>query len=295
MKKRIHISVQKSSALVLGATFLFLITSCQYFTKTDLKSAAVAKVYDKELLQSDLHRVVPNNLSPSDSADFARTYIKAWVEEQLIIKKAELNLNINQEELNARVEAYRNSLITYAYQKELVEQQLDTTITNQQIEEYYNEHKEDFRLKDFIVRVVFIKVDKAERDLAKARYWIQFTLPDHKEKLLDFCNEKAENYYFDEENWLFLDELLNDVPIKPENKEYYLKKNGYYEFYDNESIFLLKVLDFRLKDSTSPLVLEKQNIRNILLNIRKLEMIEKMKKDIYQDALSKKQIEIYAN
>jgi hypothetical protein len=38
---------------------------------------------------------------------------------------------------------------------------------------------------------------------------------------------------------------------------------------------------------------ERENIRNILINKRKLQLITKMKNDIYEEALLKNDIEIY--
>ncbi|MBL7883316.1 MAG: peptidyl-prolyl cis-trans isomerase, partial [Bacteroidia bacterium] len=43
----------------------------------------------------------------------------------------------------------------------------------------------------------------------------------------------------------------------------------------------------------SPLSFEKENIKNIILNKRKLKLIEQMQQDVYTDALNNNKIEIY--
>jgi hypothetical protein len=52
------------------------------------------------------------------------------------------------------------------------------------------------------------------------------------------------------------------------------------------------VKEVKYKNSVSPLEFEKENIRNILLNQRKLELIQKLEKDIFEEAVSKNQFEI---
>ncbi len=43
----------------------------------------------------------------------------------------------------------------------------------------------------------------------------------------------------------------------------------------------------------SPLEFETDNIRNIIINKRKLELINKMENDVYQKARNEEDIEIY--
>ena len=50
-----------------------------------------------------------------------------------------------------------------------------------------------------------------------------------------------------------------------------------------------------VKDSQAPLEFEKNTIRNIILNKRKILLIQKMQDDAYNDALNEKDIEVYGN
>ena len=57
-------------------------------------------------------------------------------------------------------------------------------------------------------------------------------------------------------------------------------------------MYFVNIKGFKIKNSLSPLSFEKENIRNIILNRRKLELISKMKEDVYNEAVKNKEFEI---
>ena len=83
------------------------------------------------------------------------------------------------------------------------------------------------------------------------------------------------------------------VPIVTYNKEKLLKNKNLIELYDNGFLYLVRIMDYKLKDGISPLSFEKNNIRRIILNNRKIEFLDKLSDDIYQKAKKEEQIEIY--
>jgi hypothetical protein len=58
-------------------------------------------------------------------------------------------------------------------------------------------------------------------------------------------------------------------------------------------VYLVRFKDFKIKESVSPLNFEKQRIRDIILNKRKIELINRMQEDIYTNARKKSVFEIY--
>jgi uncharacterized protein Smg (DUF494 family) len=59
--------------------------------------------------------------------------------------------------------------------------------------------------------------------------------------------------------------------------------------------YFVNIKGFKIRNSLSPLGFEKENIKNIILNKRKLQLITKMKEDVYNDAANNKKIEIYSD
>jgi hypothetical protein len=186
-------------------------------------------------------------------------------------------------------------LITYAYENELVKQKLDTTVADQEIEKYYTSNASDFQLKDNIIKVIYVKVNKKAPNIAKLKQLYKSESPKDKEQLASYCHQFALNFYLDDNSWLLFDDLLKEIPIQTYNKELFLQNNRYVEVSDSASSYFLNIKGFKTRNSISPLSFEKENIKNIILNKRKLQLISKMKEDVYNDAANNSKIEIYIN
>ena len=117
------------------------------------------------------------------------------------------------------------------------------------------------------------------------------TLED-KSHLEEYAQTYAVSYHMDEGKWLYLDQVAKEVPIDTDNKQQYLQQDARFELEDENYLYLLNVLDFQMKDSISPVSLEEANIRNIILNQRKLSLINEMKNDIFENARRKGDFEI---
>ena len=174
-------------------------------------------------------------------------------------------------------------------------QKLDTLITDTEIEEYYNNNKANFELKDNIIKVIYIKVNKTAPDMKKLQNWYKSDDLKDKELLTSYCHQFAANYYLDDNSWLFFDDLLKEIPIQTYNKELFLQNTRFVEVNDSLYNYFVNIKGFKIRNSLSPISFEKENIKNIILNKRKLQLITKMKEDVYNDAVNLNKIEIYIN
>ena len=68
-----------------------------------------------------------------------------------------------------------------------------------------------------------------------------------------------------------------------------------FEFNFTLNHYFVNIKGFKIRNSLSPLGFEKENIKNIILNKRKLQLINKMIEDVYNDAANTNKIEIYSN
>ena len=116
-----------------------------------------------------------------------------------------------------------------------------------------------------------------------------------REQLASYCHQFASNFYLDDSSWLLFDDLLKEIPIQTYNKELFLQNNRFVEVSDSLSNYFVNIKGFKIKNSLSPLAFEKDNIKNIILNKRKLLLITKMKEDVYNDAANTNKIEIYSD
>jgi hypothetical protein len=282
--------------------FLFvsvLVVVCYSCDRTESKQKEtggkiLAEVYNYKLYESDLKSAMTEDMSKDDSTRFAQTYINSWVREMLLVHQAEQNLGSDEKNVEEQLRKYRNSLIIYNYEQKLVQQQLDTIVSEAEIEKYYNEHPDDFTLKNSIIKVVYVKVDKKAPNVAKLKNWIRSTKLQDKKELEGYCLQFAVNYYLDDQSWLLFDDLLKEVPIPTYNKELFLQNNRYVEVSDTTHLYFVDIRGFMIRDSKSPIGFEKENIRSIIINQRKRDLIDRMRNDIYNDAINKKEIKINA-
>lgn len=276
--------------IVLAASLLF---ACKPKVATEEKGETVARVFDTYLYEQDLSEMMPTGITGNDSAVLANNYINNWVRQQLLLHHAELNLDDEQKDVEKQLNDYRNSLVIYLYEKEYVRQNLDTLVSDEEIEQYYEENKGNFELKDNIVKVLYVKMDKKFKKVDKLRRWLRSEDPDDRKKLEEFCVKNAEKYFMDDDNWILFDELTKQVPIKTYNKELFLKNYRSVEVQDSLYSYFVSIRDFQVKESTSPMSFEKENIRNIIINTRKLELVKKMEEDMFNEAVNQNNFEIY--
>lgn len=277
---------------LLFLLFVFVVSSCKYFKGASGDADIVARVNKKNLYLSDLRKVLPSRLSKSDSTQFAQNYIKSWIRQQLMLDKAESNLSKDQKDFQTLIDEYRNSLLLFTYEKELVRQKLDTVVSTAQIEKYYNENQEQFKLKYNIINVLYVRVPIKAPDLPKVKKYIQSDKAEDRQKLEEYCHKNAINYFLEDQSWLIFDDLLKEVPLTTYDQENYLKNHRFVEIQDSVSTFLVNIKGFKIKESISPLNFEKENVRNLILNQRKVDLIDRVGNQVYNDAQKHNDFEI---
>ncbi|MBK9319988.1 MAG: hypothetical protein IPM91_15125 [Bacteroidetes bacterium] len=276
-----------------GSLLLLLLLPACKKKKQDstLSEKVIARVYDRYLYIEDLSNIVPPGTGKNDSLTIIKNYVQNWIRQQSILKRAEENLDEERKNVERELEEYRNSLITYIYESELVRQKLDTNISEQEIEKYYTDNEKNFQLKNNILQVRYLKVPASAPKLEKVKQWYKSDAEKDFKLLEDYCFQFATDYFFNDEEWLLFDELLKKIPIKTYDQEQFLRNNRFIEIPDSTGVFFVNIKGFKIKESLSPLSFERENIKNLILNKRKLELISEMEKDAYQDALQKEEIE----
>ncbi len=253
----------------------------------------LARVGNEYLYESELEGIVPPGTGVTDSISIVRNYINNWVKQRVFLEKAVANLQEEDIKFEKQLEEYRNSLIIYKYESELVRQNLDTVITDQQIEEYYNENQENFQLKNNIVRVYYARFVNDLPQLRKVRNFFYSEKPEHRDSLESNIEKYSDLYFLNDETWILFSDVLKFVPINTYNQEAFLQNNTKLEIREDPYVYLISFSDFRIKDGVSPLSFEKENIRQVILNKRRLTIINNMREEVFDAALEKNEFEIY--
>ena len=266
-------------------------SSCDFLNK-DNGEDALARVYDKYLYKEDLQDLLIKLEGDKDSSTIVANYIENWVQQELLLEKAELNLKDEEKDFRKLLEDYRRSLIIFAFQKEWVRQNLDTNVGNTEVEEYYTKNQANFELKENILKMRFAKVARNAPKLDRLEKCIQGNDEESKAEFKDYCIQYAIDYNENDSMWISLDNLKMMLPLNFENEESFLKNNKFVVSADTTNYYLLYINDYKIKSAISPLSFEKERIRNIIINQRKLSLISNMKGDLYKTALTKGNAEI---
>jgi hypothetical protein len=254
----------------------------------------VARVKDTYLYQDELAGIANDNLSPEDSVMRVTTYINSWVRKQLLIGEALKTINIDEAEVERKVLDYRYSLIGYEYQNFYIKQNLNESISDAEIDEYYRSHVDNFILKQNIVRGSFIIVPKGAPRTNRIKELMFSSKEKDAAELKSYCLSFSSAYHLPDSLWMEFDKLVVGSPLAEiPNKVQFLKSNPYYETSDAESLYFLKIDEYKISDNVSPLEFVKGEIRNIILNKRKVQLAKKLEDDVYEDAAKRKDFEVF--
>jgi len=272
-----------------------LLGSCSFFQSSkDKKEKPIARVYDKYLYESDIAGVGKGAARPEDSIQAVRNYVDSWVRHNIILRYAEDNLAEEEQRINDRLRDYKESLLIYQYENDLVGQKLDTNVTEVEVAKYYDSHKDIFSLKNAIARVKYIMLPlnlKVPLDSAKA--WIKNTNDFSEPKLEGFCKQYAVRYSLNDSVWYNKDELTALLPADLFDFDKAQFSRSYLEVAYSGYKYLIKFNDYRIKGTDAPIEFARQEIKNIIVNQRKIEFVGSIHKTIYEDALKNGDFEVY--
>lgn len=284
----------KVSIYVLIVFFCSCCFSCRKHHK-EIKSRKLAQVDNKELFYDEVKAVMPAKMSPQDSADFVERYVNSWIRKQLLYQKAEQEAKIDETELQQRLEEYRFALLTHEFEKQYIAQRISDTVSEQEVKDFYEKNKQEFELKQNIVKAVFIKLIKTEASqVENIKKMMLSEKAEDKDELLRFCTEKAVSYYLQDSVWIDFDELTQFTPFESiPNKISFLKNNKISQINEREYIYILAIKDYKISEQIAPLEFVKDRIRNMILNQRKALLIKQLEDNLYKEAQKNKRFQIF--
>jgi hypothetical protein len=114
-----------------------------------------------------------------------------------------------------------------------------------------------------------------------------------KEKLRILCQENGVSYFINDGTWITFADMARKIPITVDDQQDFLSRNKYIEVKDSTMMYLVAIAAYKSKESISPLNFEIENIRAILLNKRKAELLARMEDDLFNDAVKRNKYEIF--
>jgi hypothetical protein len=271
----------------------FLVIGCDQFYNVK-QDVVVARAGNSYLYRSELRDNITVFSSKTDSIIQSENYINNWARKQLLFDQAIINLDIEaQKEMDELVNSYRSDLWSRSYKEFIVKSNIDTLISKTEIETYYRENQNNFRLNEAMVNLRYIALPSENIDLLEIKNkLIRFQEEDI--RFLDSLTFQFNSYGLKDSLWLTKRELIRTLPIINENNfENYLKKSQFFLVEDAFEVYLLFVNNYMLRNEVAPLVSIENTIRKIVFNKRKLDFIKQFDKEILQDAIRTKKFQLY--
>ena len=272
----------------------FCLFSCSRVEPKEATSEKIVAIAGTDELDVETYR--DNFISTGiikDSSYNSKKSIESWATESLFYQEALDKLSSDELQIEKEVEAYKRSLVNFIYQSRIVEANLDTVISNEEIGEYYNEHRESFILKQNILKVNYIKVPLKAPGLEKIKKLVGATGAREREQLRLLCIQHAENFFMNDSTWLFLDDIEKEIPQLRDEPDFNFSAGRILQFSDEMYYYYLKIKDVKVKNGLSPITFERQNIRKFIINQRKSQLISQYKKELLEKAKSEKRFLIY--
>lgn len=272
--------------------FSLVLYSCEYFQQSDDRKVVV-RVNDSYLYESDIQALINENTSSEDSSIIVSNYITRWATQQLLIDRAELNLPQSQQiEFNELVNNYRNELYTNAYTDAVVSRDLDTTLNREDVQQYYEQNKENFILNEDLVKLRYINMAKNSNNLDDIKKKIIRFNDEDQQDLLNMAIQ-FKNYSMNDSVWVKTKSVYDKIgPLSVEDRASLLKKSNFMELQDSLNVYLVYVNDVLSRNEQAPIEYASATIREILLNKRKQALIKELEKDITKDAIKNNEFEI---
>jgi hypothetical protein len=274
--------------LVIG----MILCSCKGPSKKS-NDKPIARVYNNYLYKSQIEGIVPKGITGSDSSRIVADHIDKWVRKQLLVTMAEQNLNEDEKNVEDQIEDYRTSLLIYKYEQNFIHHKMDTLVNEQQVDEYYKINPSNFILNNHLIKGIFIQLPRSATNISNVRKWYRSDSPEDLNKLESYCYSNATKYEYFDEHWQYFNEIYQSLPETYERAESILRYRKNYEVTDTNFYYLLKISEYKLAGSVAPIEFVRNDIRNILINKRRIQMIQELEADIYKDALNHDNFSIY--
>ncbi len=270
-------------------TFL-LIVACKQ-NKEDVK---IVSVYDKTLTQRELNTAyIKVKDKYKDSLSFANDFINNWINQNILVHQAEIETIPEKDDIERKTNEYRNNLLIHYHQNKIISEKLDTVVSFEELKSYYNKHQNDFQLKDYLVKVMYIKVAEDAPDIEKLSKWYKLSSEKDLSDLVQYAGLYASNFYYDLDNWIYFNDITKEIPLNDIDKNRFITRKSELKINEDGYYYFINILDYKLKNALSPIEFEKNNIKQRIINNRILILRENIKNQLIQKAKNENKIKYY--
>lgn len=267
--------------------------SCKSKDSKHTKDQAIVKVYGKYLYKDDISKIVSPGTSEEDSTNIIQTYINSWIQNQLLLHYAEEYLKDQKSEIDKKTEDFKNSLLIHQFKIQLVKVNSDSILNQSEIETYYNNHYNEFKLTNSIIRGFFVKVSNKSTGLDKFKQLLHTSNNRDIDAIISYVKTANGNYDNFMKDWSDFPSKIMKIPVAIDNSSDYLKNNRFIESNDKDYYYFLLISEYLEKGKVAPIEYAQESIVKILQKKQSNSILEKFEKEKYAEALEKGDIAFF--
>jgi len=112
-------------------------------------------------------------------------------------------------------------------------------------------------------------------------------------QLREYCLQYATVFDFFDDKWIDFSIVIKNIPETVSNESEYLSHKNKIEVKDNEYYYLVEIQDFKLKNELAPLEYVESNIKDLILNKRKVEFLKQIEENVYKEGVRQNKFKVY--
>jgi hypothetical protein len=251
----------------------------------------LAQVFAYKLYFDDIRDLIQGYANAEDSIQQVRSLTEHWVRDRLLLVEAEKNFP-KEANMNKLLEDYRQSLLRHFFEQRIIEERLDTVITENDLQRYYAANKEQHRLESGILRGYYFKIKKPLGRNDKILAWWKTFPKYHYEEVIAYAAKHAKTNWSDSTKWHemhMLTQLFPEGTLSPAA----IRSNHSVVREDRDFIYLLYPLEVYHERDIAPLSRVRPQAARYIIHQRELELLERIKKEIYERDIQNEQVKIY--
>jgi len=274
---------------LLLAISIALIVGCDQIGSTgkDPSDRVLVEIGDQQLHESEIKALFIGQES-IDSTTHAQAYIESWIKRNVILSEAINNIS-DDIDIDGLVEDYRSSLLLHNYRQLLIAEELDTAISDDALQTYYKNHREQFILQQTILKGRVAAISKNKKGLDK---FYTFWKDNDSTNISSYLKEHS---IFDtdyQNTWTSSDQFSSTLPTEILNK-ITLDRSGDFRKRHDTLVYFIKIDDAIKENEIAPLSYIEDNIRKVIIHNRKRDILESIERSIYEKYLKSNKIQVY--
>lgn len=278
--------------IALFSLLVLLVAACSTPVKeTNEGDILLAQVHNKKLHVSDMPGMFPKGATASDSVLIIDNYVRRWVRDAVLMHEAEKNVpqDLNIDKL---VRDYRASLIRHNYEDMLVNSQLDSVVTEIELTDYYEKHKQQFQLEAPVMRCLFLKFPSNHSQKRKVQDWWANADSTSFELLQSWSKTNAPVSYLNDSLWYKVSEIASYLPKGTITEDNVAAKKDFRQD-DGEYTYYFKMMELVKRREIPPLSYVEGQVRKHILHRRQNKLLEDLKESMFSREMSNNNIQIY--